>query len=124
MVQRIKLKGKVVKGIGKGSYFLSLDPYKKFFRGLLGNDPYPGTLNIELEKDWDELFNFSNIFQPAGLGGIYYSLGVLNGIKVVIIRPHKSKHPSNIIEIVSDRYLREEINVVNGKIIEFEVFVQ
>jgi len=121
--RKIKVKGEVVEGIGKGAFFLSLEPYKSFFKGLLGKEPYPGTLNVKLDKNWDEYITLPNTFNPAGYGGISYALGSINGIKVVVIRPHKSKHPKNIIEIVSDKFLRGALNIVNGKKIEFEIFV-
>lgn len=121
--KKIKVKGKVVRGIGKGSFFLSLDPYKSFFKGLLGKEPYPGTLNIELPDDWDKILSFPNEYQPAGYGGILYAMGNLQGIKVIVIRPQKSKHSKKIIEIVSDRYLRENLKIQNGKIIELDIFL-
>ncbi|MGQ4890865.1 MAG: DUF120 domain-containing protein [Candidatus Njordarchaeia archaeon] len=121
--RKIKVKGKVVKGIGKGSFFLSLEPYKSFFKGLLGREPYLGTLNVELPNDWDKILSLPNEYRPAGYGGILYAIGDLQGIKVIVIRPQKSKHPKKIIELVSDRCLRESLKISNGKMIEIDVYL-
>jgi len=41
-------KGKIVTGMGEGSYYMSLKGYKKQFKEKLGYEPFPGTLNIKL----------------------------------------------------------------------------
>ena len=119
----IKIKGKVIGGLGKGAFFLSKEPYKSFFRGLLGEDPFPGTLNVKLEKPWTEITSSWNTYQPAEYGGISYTLGKIGNLKIVVLRPHKSKHPPEVIEIVASKYLRKEFNITNGKTIEFEIYL-
>ncbi len=42
-------KGKIVTGMGEGSYYMSLKEYKKQFKEKLGYEPFPGTLNIKLD---------------------------------------------------------------------------
>lgn len=61
------IKGKVIKGMGEGSYYMSLDGYKKQFKSKLGYEPFPGTLNIKLEEkihidSKKEIMNYPSIF--------------------------------------------------------------
>lgn len=49
-IKVIELVGTVVKGMGEGSYYMSLNGYRLQFISRLGFDPYPGTLNIKLDK--------------------------------------------------------------------------
>jgi riboflavin kinase len=42
--------GKVFQGLGEGAYYIGLEGYKTQFAKALGFDPYPGTLNLKLEK--------------------------------------------------------------------------
>jgi riboflavin kinase len=42
-------KGKIVSGMGEGSYYMSLKGYRKQFKEKLGYEPFPGTLNLRLE---------------------------------------------------------------------------
>ncbi len=121
--KKIKIKGKVINGFGKGAFFLSREPYKSFFKGLLGNDPFPGTLNVKLDRPWKDVIPLPNTFQPVEYGGISYAIGSLNGLKIIVLRPHKSQHPQEVIEIVASKYLRKELKITNGNYIEFEVYV-
>ncbi|MDP8906680.1 MAG: CTP-dependent riboflavin kinase, partial [Thermoproteota archaeon] len=48
--KRVIFKGKIVTGMGEGSYYMSKKGYKDQFREKLGYEPFPGTLNIKLEE--------------------------------------------------------------------------
>lgn len=48
--KRIIIKGKIVTGMGEGSYYMSKKGYKDQFREKLGYEPFPGTLNVKLEE--------------------------------------------------------------------------
>jgi riboflavin kinase len=47
--KRAIFKGKIVTGMGEGSYYMSLKGYKIQFKEKLGYEPFPGTLNVKLE---------------------------------------------------------------------------
>lgn len=47
------IEGEVVSGLGEGRYFLSLPPYKEIFKKILGFEPYEGTLNLKLDREFD-----------------------------------------------------------------------
>ena len=46
----IQLKGTIVSGMGEGAYYMSLRGYTKQFKKKIGYVPFPGTLNVRLEK--------------------------------------------------------------------------
>ncbi len=48
--KRVIIKGKIVTGMGEGSYYMSKKGYKDQFREKLGYEPFPGTLNVKLEE--------------------------------------------------------------------------
>lgn len=48
--KRAVFKGKIVTGMGEGSYYMSLKGYTKQFKEKLGYEPFPGTLNLKLEN--------------------------------------------------------------------------
>lgn len=65
--KRVIFKGKIVTGMGEGSYYMSKKGYKDQFREKLGYEPFPGTLNIKLEeqiyKDTKrEMTNYPSIY--------------------------------------------------------------
>lgn len=118
-----RLNGIVRSGLGRGAYFISQEPYRSFFKGLLGKPPFPGTLNVELNSDWIEELPLKNHYQPANKGGFWYYLGEIENLKIVVIRPDKSKHPNNILEIVASEYLRDLFDLTDGDRISFYVFI-
>ncbi|MBA3976893.1 MAG: DUF120 domain-containing protein [Nitrosopumilus sp.] len=65
--KRVIIKGKIVTGMGEGSYYMSKKGYKDQFKEKLGYEPFPGTLNIKLEeqiyKDTKkEITNYPSIY--------------------------------------------------------------
>jgi len=66
-IKQVIFKGKIVSGMGEGSYYMSLNGYKKQFKEKLGYEPFPGTLNLRLEDKTymdrkKELTNFPSIY--------------------------------------------------------------
>jgi riboflavin kinase, archaea type len=65
--KRAIFKGKIVTGMGEGSYYMSLKEYRKQFKEKLGYEPFPGTLNLKLEDriytdKKKEMSNYPSIF--------------------------------------------------------------
>ncbi len=48
---RFLVKGKVVSGVGRGSWFMGLDWVKQQICEELGFEAYKGTLNLKLDDD-------------------------------------------------------------------------
>ena len=47
----MEIKGKIISGMGKGTYFMSQDIYVKQFQEKLQFKPFVGTLNIKIEEN-------------------------------------------------------------------------
>jgi riboflavin kinase len=67
IMKRAYFKGKIVSGMGEGSYYMSKKRYKEQFKEKLGYEPFPGTLNVKLEeqiyKDLKkEITNYQSIY--------------------------------------------------------------
>ena len=124
-----KLFGQIISGKGEGKYYMSLKPYKERFKNILGYCPYEGTLNIKklnnnfkLDKlNWLEIDDFKyNGREYYGVKvlpvRIYSKIGYwVNG---AIIRPKKSTHDENTIEIISNVNLRKFLFLKNNDIIK------
>ncbi len=106
------IKGRITGGLGKGKKFIKDPFYTLFFSNLLLANPFPGTLNIALQKPIH--FNHS-LSGNAHHGGLWYRRAFLFSTPVLIIRPFKTSHPNNIVEIVSSWHLRTLFNLKNGK---------
>ena len=49
----VTLEGIVFTGLGEGAYYIGKEHYRKQFIEKLGFEPYPGTLNLKLDGEYD-----------------------------------------------------------------------
>jgi riboflavin kinase len=47
----VTLRGTVTSGMGEGKHYISLSGYRRQFRERLEYDPFPGTLNVDLDEE-------------------------------------------------------------------------
>ncbi len=134
--KRMGFVGKVFKGLGEGAYYIGLEGYRTQFAKALGFEPYPGTLNMRLESSIEverkkELRGFDGLriegFQRDGrtYGGArcYRATvgdGGLEGAVLVIDRTH---YDDSVLEIISPHYLRGELGLKDGDLLEVSVAV-
>ncbi len=116
-------RGVVFSGRGEGSFYVSI--YAKEFRRTLGFTPYPGTLNVRLYREDALRFNQclsivpKKIIEPPRIEGmklarvIAFPL-VVNGVRAWGIRPEITVYKNDVVEIISERYLRRELEVDDG----------
>jgi riboflavin kinase len=127
----IRLRGRYVKGLGRSGIFLSTDIYKEILRRRLGEDPYPGTLNIEMEglEGYEELKKIcppqekieDTVIGGKAYGGLYIWKAYMEGNEVLVIRPYRSTHKPTVLEIVSRKKLIEKLKIDEGTAITISV---
>src|SRR3989338_2563293 len=113
---------KLLSGTGKGAYFVRL--YSELFEEKLGIRPFPGTLNLVTESVpiLSPLKKIS--IQKEGYGAVDCYPILFQGYytyKAFLLRPHKTTHTENILEIISEINLRKHLNVRDGDVIECEL---
>lgn len=115
------IKGVIVEGIGEGSKYVML--YSENILLILGIKPFPGTLNILVDKEYlniiRDMLNIERatyvIPPPAeGLGKVYAWKAYIDCLSVYIIKPEITIHSSNVIEIISSMFLRKILNKKSG----------
>ena len=121
--ERITVRGRVVAGLGEGRYYISREGYRKAFGRLLGFDPFPGTLNIEVEpldrEKVAELRDMDGIlveeFQSEGrtFGAVKCYRATIGGVEAAAIFPVRSHHV-NVLELISPVGLREKLSLADG----------
>ncbi|ADC69141.1 CTP-dependent riboflavin kinase [Methanocaldococcus sp. FS406-22] len=121
------IEGEIVSGLGEGRYFLSLPPYKEAFKKILGFEPFEGTLNLKLDKEFDiSKFEYIETEDFEFNGRRFFGVKVLpieiliNNKKIdgAIVVPKKTYHSGNIIEIIAPIKLREQFNLKDGDTIK------
>jgi riboflavin kinase len=129
---RVLFKGEVVSGLGEGRYYTEQKGYTEQFIQKLGFNPYPGTLNVEIEfieRNKLRLLknrNAINIdaFQTENrtFGGVRCFKAEINGIEGAIVLPIRS-HYSNVLELISNYHLRQELKLTDGDTVIVEIFL-
>ncbi|MDP3765480.1 MAG: DUF120 domain-containing protein [Nanoarchaeota archaeon] len=123
----IILDGVIVRGLGEGTYFISMQHYQNEIKKKLGFKAYPGTLNLKVsKKQRDLLKNIKKIaldgFKQKGMifGGADCYKAKIKNIDGAIIIPHLTKH-KNIIEFIAHIYIKTELKIKDGDKIKVEL---
>ena len=117
----------IVRGLGEGSYFMSMQHYKKEIKNKIGFNAYPGTLNLKVnKKQADILKNFAPIkingfkLKNKTFGGADCFKAKIKNINGAIIIPHLTKH-KDVIEFIAPIHLKSELKVKDGDKIKVEL---
>lgn len=118
------MRATLVSGLGQGSFFVSLEGYRRQFAGKLGFVPFPGTLNLRLEEPFPEehpliIEGFSEAGRTFGQCRCYRIQ--LSGIQAAVIRPEKSRYPGELIEVIAPVNLRRALGLEDGDSVEVAV---
>jgi riboflavin kinase len=119
--------GLIVRGLGEGAYFMSMQHYQKEIKKKLGFSAYPGTLNIKVsQKQRDSLKKLSSIlidgFRQGAktFGGIDCHKATIKNINGAIIIPHMTKH-KDVIEFIAPIHLKSSLKLKDGDKIKVEI---
>jgi len=133
LTNRIYISGKVVSGIGEGSYYTEQINYIKQFQEKLNFKPFPGTLNIEIkhiEKNKIRLVKKYNAIlinefknNNRTFGGVKCFHAKIENIKGAIVLPIRS-HYSNILEFISPYFLRKKLKLKDGDFVKIIIFLK
>ena len=109
--------GQLFTGLGKGDFFINI--YKEKIKEKIGFLPFPGTLNLKITDD-----SFLNtlpkkrieefFIDDKNYGAVTLYPIKLNTIEAAIIRPERTQHKKEVIEIIASFYLREKLNLIDG----------
>ena len=116
----LRVTGRVVRGLGVGGKYVAHPYYSRRFREILGCNPYPGTLNLDTDTDWRMLASHclpetieETVWDGVRLGAVYaWRVARIEPCRepctapTVLIRPLLSRHPHNVLELVSCTRLR------------------
>lgn len=123
----MKIHGEIISGENKGQYFMSLDVYKVQFMGILGFEPFPGTLNLKINKDSADKISklqekMDTIKGKGNFGDVKLIKARLNdGSEGALIFPVKTHHEPEILEFISPLNLRKSLQIQDGDLVTLEI---
>ncbi|MEM0214863.1 MAG: winged helix-turn-helix domain-containing protein/riboflavin kinase [Archaeoglobaceae archaeon] len=129
----IKIHCIVFSGLGEGRYYVSLEGYRKQFIEKLGIDPFPGTLNLRVLKEHmiiKKRLDFEDGIKIEGFTAENRTFGSVkafkcrvNDLNAFIVIPQRTHYPGDVLEIISDKKLRDVLNLKDGDSVEVEVIL-
>jgi riboflavin kinase len=122
----ISFRGTLFTGIGEGAYYVSQRPYMGQFSAKLGFTPYPGTLNIRLMEQADQVNYLQVLSYPPTLvlgfrsadrtyGDVLcYKVSLEKRYPGAVVRSVRSLYDNSVVEIISPLRLRREMKIEDG----------
>lgn len=126
--KNIVLDGVIVRGLGEGTFFMSMEHYRNEISKKIGFVPYPGTLNLKVEKKQSD--KLKNIV-PIKIGGYTKNNRIFGGASCYkakirdvagsILVPDITRHNKDIIEIIAPVHLKSELKLKEGDKVRLEL---
>ncbi len=129
----IELKGTLISGMGEGAYYMGLKGYTKQFKSKIGYIPFPGTLNVRLDKkihqeaikqfetlEGVKINSFSDGKRTYGWVKCFQAK-LNNSINCELIILERTHHDDSIIELISKVCLRKTAKLKDGSKISIRI---
>ncbi|WP_435100328.1 DUF120 domain-containing protein [Halarchaeum sp. P4] len=125
----LELRGSVTGGMGEGRHYISLPGYKRQFEERLGYEPFPGTLNVELDersrRERSAMESFEGVpidewedeERTYGSATCYPAVLEADGETyepVHVIVPDRTHHDETQVELIAADKLRDELDLSDG----------
>lgn len=124
MPSTVVIRGKVFTGIGEGAYYTSLEGYRSQFKKLLGFDPFPGTLNLEVDDS--DLGLRSQLAATPGIeikgfkdskrtyGPVKCFLARVGNLQAGVLHIERTHHGAGVLEVVAPVNIRKRLSLSDG----------
>ena len=128
----LTIEGTVISGFGKGQEFVTLEGYARQFREELGYEPYPGTLNLDLEEPVRDRIDRLEPIRIDGWEDGDRSFGVVycypaslvdadESVPLHVIVPKRTDHDTATLELISPVNLRDRLDLSDGSSLAIRV---
>jgi riboflavin kinase, archaea type len=128
----LELNAVLFSGLSEGSYYMSLEGYRRQFRSKLGFDPFPGTLNLRIVKDSMSQRSEMNAYPHVDIeefadknrtygGARCYKAIVQRKIEGAIVVPIRAHYGEDVLEIIAPENLRKRLRLKDGDAVSVQV---
>ena len=140
--RNVTLSGAVTSGMGEGSHYISLSGYMEQFEQRLGYEPFPGTLNVELDDDSVRTRAGMDALEPVGIDGweddertygpafcwpatVERDASDARTYETAhVIAPERTHHGADQLELIAPVKLRDELGLDDGDTLTIHVTEQ
>lgn len=129
----VELEGSLMSGMGEGAYYMSLKGYTKQFKSKIGYIPFPGTLNVKLDKkEHTEAMSQFDALDGILIKGFSdgkrtygwvkcFNAKLNKTIDCVLIRLERTHHDTSIIELISRANIRKLAKLKDGSKVSIKI---
>ncbi|MFP3909866.1 MAG: winged helix-turn-helix domain-containing protein/riboflavin kinase [Archaeoglobaceae archaeon] len=131
--ESIIITGKAMSGVGEGRYYVSLEGYREQFSDKLNFDPYPGTLNLKVNKE--QLYFRRRLDEEEGINIEGFSTDDrtfgevkafpcrIDKIEGAVVLPQRTHYPSDVMEVIAPVHIRDALGIKDGDSVNVEVTI-
>jgi riboflavin kinase len=132
MTASISVQGTVESGLGRGQEFVALEGYAEQFERKLGYEPYPGTLNLDLDAPVRDRLDDLEAIRIEGWESGDSSFGAVDcypaspidgdeDVPLHVIVPDRTDHDLSTLELISPLQLRKRFDLDDGSTFEIRI---
>ncbi|MFD1685516.1 CTP-dependent riboflavin kinase [Halobellus litoreus] len=132
----VELDGTITSGMGEGRHYISLSGYMEQFEERLGYEPFPGTLNVDLDEEsvrsraavsslsgvpidgWEDE---ERTFGPATCYAATVEYDGDAAETAHIIVPERTHHDETQLEVIAPVRLRDALGLEDGDVVTVSV---
>jgi riboflavin kinase len=130
--REVVLEGTLFSGIGEGAWYVSQPGYRRQFAEKLGFDPFLGTLNLRLKRDYEDerrLLETIPHFQIDGFRDGERTFGPVTCYKAKIndaedgalISAVRTHYASDVIELIAPSNMRVRLGLKDGDVVRVRI---
>lgn len=129
--RKMSITGRITLGLGEGGYYISLEDYKRQFKEKLGFEPFPGTLNLKLDKEEEEKRLLLRELEPViiegwktrdrSFGDLFAYKCKIDGMDGAIVIPVRTHHGTEVLELISPLNIKKRLGKKDGDLVEVEI---
>ncbi|KYH36309.1 MAG: riboflavin kinase [Candidatus Bathyarchaeota archaeon B24] len=120
-----RIRGVVASGLGVAKIYLNRPWVRRQLREKLGFDPYPGTLNLKVDRAARRTLEEKACSEIVPAEGFYKGLlaevFVEGSIRGAVVIPLKPGYPEDLVEIIAAENLREKLNLKDGDCVTIQL---
>lgn len=121
----VSLHGVVTPGLGQGAYFMGLPWVQEGVRRLLGFAPYPGTLNVRLDREglavWRRVRDSGAIVlappPPETCGARLVPTSIAVDTEAAVIVPDVTRYEEDLLELIAPVHIRSRLGYGDGELV-------
>jgi riboflavin kinase len=133
--REVVLEGTLFSGIGEGAWYVSQAGYRSQFTERLGFDPFPGTLNLRLRREYENERRMLETIPHIQIDGFRdgertfgpvtcYRAKINDTEDGALISAVRTHYAGDVIELIAPSNLRARLGLKDGDIVRARILSQ